>query len=356
MLKFVKLFLILVFALGYFPLQALAVDDHLDKSCSSHTDLIPLGGGIVYQTFTAGYDRISRYGFYLAGTGNIDLGIRRAGDDWLLVQRTIDINEERFFTMEIVDPIEVTVGDSYEIFARASTPDQIAGFNSDSGCFAGSNANTNGFDSTSDLHFAVYGYNQAELDATPTPTQEPISDNSNTVSDQTNGNSTESVGSAPSENPVVSIEKVTDVKGVFETETQAVKITWKKSATEDIDGYKIFRSENNRTGFKQAGKTAKTELEYLDKNIASDKTYYYFVRAYKGNAESYSSQTITVKVPKFQAKTAVSATATPQSVQKGWFQNNLPYTIPGLILLVAGLAFIFWKFILPKFQKKNIKN
>lgn len=339
--------------------KANAVSDHLFASCSSHDNVVPMGGGLNYQTFTAQYDRISRYGFYLGGNGNIDLAIRRASDDQLLVLRTIDINEDRFYTMTITDPIEVTVGEQYEIYAQASDPGQAMGISDNTGCFAGSNANVNGFDAPSDLHFAVYGYNQSELDATPTPAPETNTatatpEEASADSEQYTSDSSYEIegASEPSSEPSAGIGKATNVKAKFDAKSNAVELTWKKPPTAEVDGYRIFRSEEKARGFKQIGKTDQKTLGYTDKAISGNKTYYYFIRAYSGSEESFSSETVAIDIPALQAKAIATPPVNTVAKENNWFTDNLPYTVPGSIILLGGLGFLFWKFVLPRIRAR----
>lgn len=67
---------------------------------------------------------------------------------------------------------------------------------------------------------------------------------------------------------------------------------WKASTTADIDGYKIFRSTEEKTNFKETVQTIKTILTYTDNTAVIGQKYYYMVRAYKGALESPSSTTV----------------------------------------------------------------
>ena len=91
-------------------------------------------------------------------------------------------------------------------------------------------------------------------------------------------------------------------------------MTWTKSTTTDIDGYKIFRSEEKTKNFKEVGKTAKDIVEFLnDKEVTAGKTYYYIVRAYKASSESANSNTAEVKIP-LPGEAATTSNGTPVSL------------------------------------------
>ena len=72
----------------------------------------------------------------------------------------------------------------------------------------------------------------------------------------------------------------------------AIKLSWKLSESTNIDGYKIFRSEQEKEGFTNIALAEKGIAEFTDETVVSGKTYYYFLRSYKGNAESESTTTI----------------------------------------------------------------
>jgi len=69
-------------------------------------------------------------------------------------------------------------------------------------------------------------------------------------------------------------------------------LVWKASTTADIDGYKIFRSTEEKLNFKEVALTVKAIVTYIDNTAAIGQKYYYIVRAYKGALESASSATV----------------------------------------------------------------
>lgn len=72
----------------------------------------------------------------------------------------------------------------------------------------------------------------------------------------------------------------------------ALKLDWKASTTADIDGYKVFRSTEEKKNFKEIAKTTdKAILTYTDNTAAIGTKYYYMVRAYKTTKESVSTNT-----------------------------------------------------------------
>ena len=92
---------------------------------------------------------------------------------------------------------------------------------------------------------------------------------------------------------------------------------WGYSVNECIDGYKIYRSTNGKNGkYSLIAKLSKNTLEFTDKNVEFNKTYYYKMVAYKGSLNSVAIITKTQYKP---MKTVnVSVGATDDSVKKSF--------------------------------------
>lgn len=101
-------------------------------------------------------------------------------------------------------------------------------------------------------------------------------------------------GAAPA-TPTSSIKAATELTSIDLPSDQggAIKLDWKATTTADIDGYKIFRSGEEKNNFKEIAKTTdKNILTFTDSQAAIGQKYYYLVRAYKGTKESASSNTV----------------------------------------------------------------
>lgn len=130
-----------------------------------------------------------------------------------------------------------------------------------------------------DFNFKTYGYSPAS-----------------TPADQTTATGTIGTGEALG-TTTTSIVKPSNLTAAFSDESKGVKLAWKASTTTDIDGYKIFRSESADKGFTKLAAVPKEKVEYLDQDFVAGKTYYYQVRAYKGDAQSVSTNTASAVVP-----------------------------------------------------------
>lgn len=145
------------------------------------------------------------------------------------------------------------------------------------------------FDATSDLNFRTFGYNETSP-GTETPPATPATPSTSPSASTTD--SSEALGTT-----TASIAKPLNLTAAYSEADKGTKLTWKTSTTADIDGYKVFRSESQNSGYGKIAETTKTVLEAVDTNITAGKTYYYQVRAYKGTNQSISSNTATVKIP-----------------------------------------------------------
>jgi preprotein translocase subunit SecG len=157
-----------------------------------------------------------------------------------------------------------------------------------------------------------------------------------------------------SETPAASVEtsiaKPTELKAVYE---KAVTLTWNASATSDIDGNKLFRSETKGKDYKKIGQTTKKILTFLDATVATDKTYYYVVRAYKGSGQSASSNeaSITVSASAGNGDTALSAEESMSNDAAAPTKNYVMW-----ILVIAALVLTLVLLILIKRRQDKAKR
>lgn len=93
--------------------------------------------------------------------------------------------------------------------------------------------------------------------------------------------------------------------------TAAINLSWQKSETTNIDGYKVFRSKKEKEGFANIANADKNTLTYTD-IVGDEKTYYYFIRTYKGSEESASSNTASASAKKIMEGKASTAQSEKQ--------------------------------------------
>lgn len=177
-----------------------------------------------------------------------------------------------------------------------------------------------------DYNFKTWGLEPTEIVDENT---QPTDDTSVVTDGQTAGS-----GEAPSVATSDTLKAPTDLATEYRTDVGSVKLTWTKSTTNDIDGYKIYRSENKTTGFKEIGKTGKTTYEYLDGTaLTVGTTYYYFVRSYKSTSQSVSSSTVNITIPAAAVSTVAETTKKANPIlnmvlyNKGNYDDNLFYAL-----------------------------
>lgn len=150
---------------------------------------------------------------------------------------------------------------------------------------------------------------------------------------------TETPATGTSTTTITIIEKPTAVKAEYLTADKNIKISWAKSTTTDIDGYKIYRSEFRTKAYEKISEVNKNVIEYRDNALTAEKTYYYFVRAYKGSDESENSGLASATTPIAEATVAISETPkkaiTP--IDPG-DNSSTNYQLPIIVWILGGLA------------------
>ena len=123
--------------------------------------------------------------------------------------------------------------------------------------------------------------------------------------------------STSSSSTVRKITYIDPMKVSTESYASGMFLGWGYSVNECIDGYKIYRSTNGKNGkYSLIAKLSKNTLEFTDKNVEFNKTYYYKMVAYKGSLNSVAIITKTQYKP---MKTVnVSVGATDDSVKKSF--------------------------------------
>lgn len=182
--------------------------------------------------------------------------------------------------------ITLTPGTVYYISLNSSV-DFLYWYSVSAGdCSPSGMAYLNGIQQGYKLHYSTFGFTEAAAE-----TEAQTGTDSSTTTTGSTG-STETFGTTSA-----SIAKPTTLTATYSDSDKGVKLAWKASATADIDGYKVFRSESATSGFTKAGQTKKDALTLLDQNVSAAKTYYYQVRAYKTDSQSVSSNTASATVP-----------------------------------------------------------
>lgn len=250
---------------------------------------------------------------------------------------------------------DVTPGQKYRIniINTSANWQQVFAIDNNLGylnCNTSGAATESGVEKDYDFLFQVIGY-----------LPESTGGNNNTGSNSITPTGSSSVSTRPASTTSATIKAPTNLAVIYEADKKDAKLTWGKSATANITGYRVFRSEQKTTGFSKIGEIKNNIFEYADaNNLIAEKTYYYFVRAYKGSLESASSNTAELAIPK-----PIIVTPIPTiSFNKTTFNNstkpdNQPisyiFWVIGcliLILILIGL-YILYRKIKKKLQLKK---
>lgn len=321
----------LVFQFIFFIPKAGAVDSVLGPHCTLTDDsraYVISPDNFFTQSFKPTFDRITKFTIRLSGHESLQVGLTKnvssnSNDLWS-GSLTTSGDYPATYTLTF-NPVTVTPGTTYYLFAAYGGP-SVSWTQPGEECYTDGRAYVNGAPTYyDDFVFGIYGYNSADANQTEQSTD-------------TTGNSTGTTGSAPTVN--TAFRAPTSVKAEFIAATPAAKISWTKSATTDITGYRIYRSESKTTGFTKVGEVTKTIAEYSDTTISPSKTYYYYVRSYKANEESASSETVTLVTPAFAASAVTPPALKNDVVQVYTIDTKVDPKIYYLGI-IAGVIFLF---------------
>jgi len=306
MKKIIGLFICLFFFVPFFylPVTKVKAESSADISCSfmdpTMFENVNNSGGY-YQTFYPTKNRLTKIVMHLAAfmtdsTATMKL-LSGEGSELASASQTVagtNPASPADYTFEGFS-VTITPGNKYQLVLIRSAGATLYWYKT-TACAIQGNLYANGTSwPGADYVFTSYGYN-AESD-------QPASD--------------------------TSIAAPTDVKAEYVTSGNKVKVSWTKTATASIDGYRIYRSEVKTKDFAKVGLTDNKTFEYFDTTITASKTYYYYVKAYKSGDEGASSDIAEVKIPA-TAKT----TPTTASLQGGLLWLYLLFGGVGLLLII----------------------
>ncbi len=180
------------------------------------------------------------------------------------------------------------VGGPHAIYVNSPSNDSYWAV-ATSNTYSGGNAIVdNNADTGQDFAFVTYGY---DYEAPPSGGGDPIVDGGSATTEQTTTNTGGTAVVTPAGDTSNTIKSPSEAKAedVADDNGEAVKISWKASTSTDITGYKVYLSDTKNKNFVSIGSVEKTALEYIDKTVEVNKTYYYYVRAYKNKTESENS-------------------------------------------------------------------
>jgi len=315
----------------------------LDQSCSPGvSNSLELAGNVMEQTFKPSLNRLTKVGVYLVRTGSIILRVI-APDNSTLTSTTLSGPGTSEWVYHTFAAKEVSKGQTYRIVLSAGSGVEAEWHYGADSCYALGTGYKNGTALNRDFGFATYGYNEEE--------KKSGESNQNGGAGQTATDTKTNYGVAPSENIDFNIKPPTEVKAENSPHEgkAAIKISWQKSVTKDIDGYKVFRKEGEKD-FSQIVQTTAEISEFTDERVVEGTDYTYMVRAYRGDKESDNSNEafVTASLKSAERKPVVLAA----TYLMGW--NNPIIFVIALLSVAAVLLFVL--FYLRSRHKEKIEK
>ena len=293
------------------------------------------------QTFTPTMNRLTSISLALEGGADInaavkmELSIVGAG---LVLSKTETTQQALVAWVDFTFPtVSIDTSQQYKITVTtlSNTAMWIV---STIQCYSGGVAFVDGAPKAiQDFGFVTYGYNYVPPTLTPAPTSTPIP----------------TVILTPT--PLVIVKPGT-LEAVFVSEENGINLAWSESTTTDITGYNIYRSESESTGFLKIAGVEKGITEYLNNtDVEQETTYYFIVKAFKGETESLASPTAQVETPTLDVLDGEIVPETPISVLQVIFGQYLIFIIGGILLFLTIVIIIVY-LIIRNSRKKKINT
>lgn len=228
----------------------------------------PTGGDLLsdvtkfpmYQVFAPTMNRLTKARLLFGGvnTPTIILTLKDMGGNSL--GQTSAVVSAGWVEFSFASTLALTPGLSYQIYLTREATANVSWNYCQPGGYGGGYAVTGGvIIPDKDYNFQTYGYNEG----TSTPTVSPTS----TIAPPSNLKAQDSPN---------------DTGG-------KIKLSWAKATTSGIDGYRIYRRNEDEKDFTKVADLSAKFLDYEDTNLENGTTYIYVVRAYKGTSESVDS-------------------------------------------------------------------
>ena len=268
---FKKFFTILLITLFLLPSQTISATDSQDQNdgCAAPTggdSLSDVAKFPMYQVFAPTINKLTKVRLLFGGvnTPTIVLTIKDMSGNPL--GQTSSVVSAGWVDFTFATAIALTPSLSYQINLTREAAANVSWNYCQPGGYGGGYAVTGGvIIPDKDYNFQTYGYNQGSTSPSPSST--------------------------------VTIEPPTNLKAedAANDTGEKVKLTWAKSSTSSIDGYRIYRRNDEEKDFTKIADVAAKFLDYEDTNLENGTLYIYIARAYKGTNESVNSNEARVK-------------------------------------------------------------
>ncbi|MCX6811712.1 MAG: fibronectin type III domain-containing protein [Candidatus Berkelbacteria bacterium] len=262
---FKKILTILLIALFLLPNQTISATESQDQNdgCAA-----PTGGDLLsdvtkfpmYQVFAPTMNKLTKVRLLFGGVNTPTIVLTLKDMSGNPLGQTSSVVSAGWVDFTFASAISLTPSLSYQIhLTREATANVSWNYCQPAG-YGGGYAVTGGvIIPDKDYNFQTYGYNQGS----PSPS------------------ASSSVIISPPGN--LKAEDVANDTG------GKVKLTWNKSSTSGIDGYRFYRRNDEEKDFTKVADVGAKFTDYEDTNLNNGTLYIYVVRAYKGTNESVNS-------------------------------------------------------------------
>lgn len=368
-----RLFYLVLFILPVFIMPNASAADEIDQQCSPEAFIssqkIVAGS---WQTFVAQKNRLSKikvnvFRHNLEGDpAVVNLKVYTnpisSRSSQLIDGGSKSLNEagEAALVFDFIDK-EVVTGDSYKILL--TTNSDVSWLKKDGGtCYRYGHAFANSkiLDPIADYGFVTYGYNFIDnppVSATDNDEDEINNEviaekNTDLSSEDKNSELSGLTDSTGTEQDVKQFTETSNITSDIEPPTAllaldtpndnggSITLSWEKSTTDGVDGYMVFRQFEETGDIYLIGETDKNNTKFIDKKAKTGQTYYYFIRAKKGDFQSVNSDKAEALSVDNTLKNSINQNTT---VKNKNINNYLWFFVSGGVLLVAGVIFLIVK-------------
>ncbi|MCJ7829588.1 fibronectin type III domain-containing protein, partial [Patescibacteria group bacterium] len=266
-MKKTKILFIIIFSLLFLalPLNSNGATETQDQNdgCAAPTggdSLSDVAKFPMYQVFAPTMNQLTKIRLLFGGVNTPTIVLTLKDMSGNPLGQTSSVVSAGWVDFTFASAISLTPSLSYQIQLTREATANISWNYCQPGGYGGGYAVTGGvIIPDKDYNFQTYGYNQGSLSPSP---------------------SSAVVISPPGNLKAEDVANDTGGK---------VKLTWDKSSTSAIDGYRIYRRQETEKDFTKVADVGAKFIDLEDTNLENGTLYIYVVRAYKGTNESVNS-------------------------------------------------------------------
>lgn len=290
---------------GFKDVNAAGPPDQIcpDLLTTAWTSMIREPEYILGQTFKPEQNRLSKVQIVVEGDGDGSVGgsIWKDGGIYALATNDMVSEPEGKGVIEFYfNDIEIEIGSTYKVIPIYSNGNTKLGWYYSSSCnYEGGAAYMGDTEKNYDFAFATFGfdYEEPSVIVDPEPEVNAEEETESVVEEESGNNATDTqeqieyneedkqnADSAEQSTVFLSPEDLTAFD-VSEDQGGKIKLTWTGVESQLVDGYYVYRSEDQDSGFEYIGKTGKNSTEFVDENAETSKDFYYKIKSFSAQSE-----------------------------------------------------------------------